>query len=150
MLCNYCSINILYLSFYVKFSPHYYAHCHNLNWLTLYSTLVTVCTTSLTFSNSSFYQLNLYIGFIWFSESGVCTFLISIKWLMFVIEKRSVFFEVATKFLMWCFHLLCQIVVTREITLLFHFYLLILISLLRKFIRRQSARRKKMEKIFAF
>ena len=54
--------------------------------LALHSPVVTICTTSLTFSNSTFCPLNVFICFAWIWEQTAIISLYSINWLGFIRE----------------------------------------------------------------
>ena len=60
------------------------------SFLTLSSPVVTICTTSLTFSNSTFCPYNVFMCFVWISEQTAIISLYNINWLVFIIET-SVF-----------------------------------------------------------
>ena len=49
--------------------------------LTLYGPVVTICTTSLTFNNSTFCPLSVFMCFVWISEQTAIISLYSINWL---------------------------------------------------------------------
>ena len=63
------------------------------------SPVVTICTTSLTFSNSTFRPYNIFMCFVWISEQTVIISLYSINWLVFITEKDSVYCAVRAEFL---------------------------------------------------
>ena len=52
----------------------------------MYRTVVTVCTTSLTFNNSTFCPQTIFMCFVWISEQTAIISLYSINWLIFVTE----------------------------------------------------------------
>jgi hypothetical protein len=54
--------------------------------LTLYSPVVTICTTSLTFNNSTFCPHSVFKRFGWISEQAADISLYSINWMVFVTE----------------------------------------------------------------
>jgi hypothetical protein len=53
---------------------------------TIYSPAVTVCTSSLTFSSSTFCPQTVFMCFVWISEQRVIVSLYSINWLVFITE----------------------------------------------------------------
>ena len=62
---------------------------YSINWLvfygrglTLYSPVVTICTTSLTFNNSTFCPHSVFMCFVWISEQTAIISLHSINWLV--------------------------------------------------------------------
>ena len=54
--------------------------------LTLYSPVVTICTASLTFNNSTFCPHTVIMCFLWIWEQTAIIFLYSINWLVFITE----------------------------------------------------------------
>jgi len=57
----------------LRTNSHYFLIQHELTGfcnrdLTLYSPLVTICTTSLTFNNSTFCPHSVFVCFVWISE----------------------------------------------------------------------------------
>ena len=54
--------------------------------LTLYSPVVTICTASLTFNNSTFCPPSVFMCFVWISEQTAIISLYSIKGLVFITE----------------------------------------------------------------
>ena len=54
--------------------------------LALYSSVVTICTASLTFNNSTFCSHNLFMCFVWIWEQTAIISLYSINWLVFITE----------------------------------------------------------------
>ena len=64
-------------------------YCINLwffcnRYLTLYSPVVTKCTTSLKFNNSTFCPLILFLCFVWISKHTGITSLYNINWQVFI------------------------------------------------------------------
>jgi hypothetical protein len=49
-----------------------------------YRTVVTICTTSLTFTNSTFCPHSVFMYFVWTSEQTAIIYLFSINWLVFI------------------------------------------------------------------
>ena len=62
----------------------------------LYSLVVTICTTSLTFNNSTFCPHSVFICFVWISEQTAIISLSSINWLVSVTETECVYCAVRT------------------------------------------------------
>ena len=56
--------------------------------LTLYSPVVTICTTSLTFSNSTFCPHSVFICFVWISEQTAIISLYNINGLVCITETE--------------------------------------------------------------
>jgi len=56
-------------------------------YLTLYSPVVTIRTTSLTFSNSTFCPHSVSVSFVWISEQTAIISLYNIDWLVFITER---------------------------------------------------------------
>ena len=54
--------------------------------LTLYSPVVTICTTNFTFNNSTFCPHSVFMCFVWISEQTAIISLYSINWLVFITE----------------------------------------------------------------
>ena len=58
-----------------------------LHWLlTVRSPVVTLCTTSLTFNNSTFCPHSVFMCFVWISEQTAIISLYNINWLVFITE----------------------------------------------------------------
>ena len=72
-------------SLYVPSSGHY-----------MYRTVVTICTASLTLTNSTFYPHSLFMCFVWISEQRAIISLYSINWLVFITETECVYCVVRT------------------------------------------------------
>jgi len=53
--------------------------------------VVTTCTTSSSFNNSTFRPLSVFICFVWISEQTAFIPLYNIKWLVFITETESVY-----------------------------------------------------------
>ena len=64
--------------------------------LTLRSPVVTICTTSLTFNNSTFCPHSVFMCFVWISEQTAIISLYSIDWLVFITETECVYCAVRT------------------------------------------------------
>ena len=64
--------------------------------LTLYSPVVTICTTSLTFNNSTFCPHSVFMCFMWISEQTAIISLYNINWLVFITETECVYCAVRT------------------------------------------------------
>ena len=58
--------------------------------------MVTICTTSLTFTNSTFCPHNVFMCFMWISEQTAIISLCNINWLVFIIETECVYCAVRT------------------------------------------------------
>ena len=58
---------------------------------TLYSPVITICTASLTFSNSTFCPHSVFMCFVWISEQTAIISLYNINWLVCITEKDSVY-----------------------------------------------------------
>jgi hypothetical protein len=65
--------------------------------LTLCSPVVTICTASLTFNNSTFCPYSVFVCFVWISEQTTIISLYSINWLVFITETGSVYCAVRTE-----------------------------------------------------
>ena len=58
---------------------------HKLNlYSCMYRTVVTICTASLTFNNSTFCPHSVFMCFVWISEQTAIISLYSINWLVFI------------------------------------------------------------------
>ena len=64
--------------------------------LTFYSPMVTICATSLTFTNSTFCPHSVFVCFVWISEQTAIIYLYSINWLVFITERECVYCAVRT------------------------------------------------------
>ena len=68
------------------------------NWdLTLYSTVVIICTASLTFNNSTFCPHTVFMCFVWIWEQTAIISLYSINWLVCITETECVYCAVRTE-----------------------------------------------------
>jgi hypothetical protein len=79
------------------------SHLHSVaDWeckqLTLYSPVVTIRTTSLTFTNSTFCPHSVFMCFVWIWEQTAIISLYSINWLIFITETESVYCAVRSTF----------------------------------------------------
>jgi len=61
--------------------------------------VVTICTASLTFSNSTFCPHSVFMCFVWISEQIAIVSLYNINWLVFITEIQSVYCSVRTGYL---------------------------------------------------
>ena len=61
--------------------------------------MVTICTTSLTFSNSTFCPHSVFMCFVWIWEQTAIISLYSINLLVCIIETECVYFSVRTGYL---------------------------------------------------
>ena len=60
--------------------------------------MVTICTTSLTFTNSTFCPHSVFMRFVWIWEKTAIISLYNINWLVFITETESVYCAVRTGF----------------------------------------------------
>jgi type IV secretory pathway TraG/TraD family ATPase VirD4 len=67
------------------------------------SPVVTICTTSLTFNNSTFCPQTVFMCFVWIWEQTAIISQYRINWLVFITETESVYCAVRT----WCLNALC-------------------------------------------
>ena len=75
----------------LRTNSHYFPIQHSLTGfynrdLTLCSPVVTICTVSLTFKNSTFCPHTVFMCFVWISEQTAIISLYSIHWLVFITE----------------------------------------------------------------
>jgi len=63
----------------------------------LQSPVVTICTASLTFNNSTFCPQSVFVCFVWVSEQTAIISLHSINWLVCITEIQSVYCAVRTE-----------------------------------------------------
>ena len=61
--------------------------------------MVTICTTSLTFNNSTFCPHSIFLCFVWIWEQTAIISLYSINWLVFITKKECVYRAVRTGYL---------------------------------------------------
>ena len=61
--------------------------------------MVTICTTSLTFNNSTFCPHTVFMCFVWISEQTSIISLYNINWLVCIIETQCVYCAVRTGYL---------------------------------------------------
>jgi len=61
--------------------------------------VVTICTTSLTFNNSTFSPHSVFMCFVWISEQTAIISLYNINWSVFITERESVYCAVRTGYL---------------------------------------------------
>ena len=59
--------------------------------------VITICTTSLTFNNSTLCPHSVFMCFVWISEQTAIISLYSINWLVFITEMESVYCAVRTE-----------------------------------------------------
>ena len=62
--------------------------------------MITICTTSLTFNNSTFCPHSVFMCFVWISEQTAIISLYTINWLVFITETESVYCAVRAQSLM--------------------------------------------------
>ena len=58
--------------------------------------MVTICTTSLTFSNSTFCPHTVFMCFVWISEQTAIISLYNVHWLVFITQTQCVYCAVRT------------------------------------------------------
>ena len=63
----------------------------------MYRTVVTICTASLTFNNSTFCPHSVFMCFVWISEQTAIISQYNINWLVFVRETECVYCAVRTE-----------------------------------------------------
>jgi hypothetical protein len=85
-----CRLSSIHICF-----PFYIFHTD----LTLWTAAVTICTTSLTFTNSTFSPHSVFMCFVWIWEQTAIISLYNINWLVFITETDSVYCAVRTKYL---------------------------------------------------
>ena len=64
--------------------------------------MVTICTASLTFNNSTFWPHSVFMYFVWISEQTAIISLYNINWLVFITETELVQRAVRTESLNAC------------------------------------------------
>jgi len=64
--------------------------------LPIMSPVVTICTTRLTFNNSTFCPHRVFMCFVWISELTATISLYNNNWLFFISETESVYWAVQT------------------------------------------------------
>ena len=64
----------------------------------MYRTVVTICTASLTFNNSTFCTHSVFMCFVWIWEQTAIISLYSIDWLVFITETECVYCAVRSTF----------------------------------------------------
>ena len=62
----------------------------------IYRPVVTICTTSLTFNNSTFCPHSVFMRFVCISEQTAIISLYNINWLVFIIEMKCIYCAVRT------------------------------------------------------
>ena len=80
------------------------AHAHDMLIQVSFNTLwpvVTVCTTSLTFNNSTFCPHSVFMCLVWIWEQTAIISLYSFSWLVCITERKCVYCAVRTEYL--CF-----------------------------------------------
>jgi hypothetical protein len=88
-------------SLYIPHSGHYIYTAqwslyvpHSCNYI--YRLVVTICTTSLTFNNSTFCPHTVFMCFVWISEQTAIISVYYINWLVFITETECVYCGVRT------------------------------------------------------
>ena len=61
-----------------------------------WSPLVTICTASLTFTNSAFCPNSVFMSFVWIWDQTAIISLYSINWLVFITDTQCVYCAVRT------------------------------------------------------
>ena len=64
--------------------------------LTLYNPVITICTTSLTFNNSTFCPHSVFMCFVWISEQTAIMSLCNINWPVFITKTECFYCAVRT------------------------------------------------------
>ena len=64
--------------------------------------MVTICTVSLTFNNSTFCPHSVFMCFVWISEQTAIVSLYSINWLVCITETQCVYCTVRAGLQVWC------------------------------------------------
>ena len=82
--CVYCAVRTG-CSKVIQSSGHY-----------MYCTVVIICTTSLTFNNSTFCPHSVFMCFVWISEQTAIISLYSISWLVCITETQCFYCAVRT------------------------------------------------------
>ena len=59
--------------------------------------MVTICTASLTFNNSTFCPHSVFMCFVWISEQTAIISLYNINWLVFITNRKCVYCAVRTE-----------------------------------------------------
>jgi hypothetical protein len=67
----------------------------------MYRTVVTICTASLTFNNSTFCPHSVFMCFVWISEKTAIISLYSINWLVCITQRECVYCAVRTERDLW-------------------------------------------------
>ena len=83
----------------------------------LHSPVVTICTTSLTFNNSTFCPHSVFMCFVWIWEQTAIISLYSIDWLVFITEKECVYCAVRSTFYVLptqCIYVICVDLITNS------------------------------------
>jgi len=68
----------------------------------MYRTVVTICTTSLTFTIPRSAHTAVFVCFVWISEQTAIISLYNINWLVFITEMECVYCAVRTGYLYIC------------------------------------------------
>ena len=66
--------------------------------LYMYRPVVTICTASLTLTNSTFFPHSVFMCFVWICEQTAIISLYSIDWLVFITETECVYCAVRSTF----------------------------------------------------
>jgi len=86
----------------LRTNSHYFPRQHYLNGfynrgLTLCSPVVTICTTNLTFNNSTFCPHSVFMCFVWISEQTAIISLYNINWLVCITKPQSAYCAVRSE-----------------------------------------------------
>jgi hypothetical protein len=68
-------------------------------WSLYVPPVVTICTTSLTFNNSTFCPHSVFMCFVWIWEQTAIISLYSVNWLVCITETECVYCAVRTEYL---------------------------------------------------
>ena len=79
----------------VRNSQRWNSTLHN-TVVTIFTAVVTICTTSLTFNNPTFCSHSVFMCFVWISEQTAIISLYSINWLVCITERKCVYCAVRT------------------------------------------------------
>ena len=80
--------------------------------------MVTICTTSLALSNSTFCPHSILMCFVWISEQTAIISLYNINWLVFITETKCVYCAVRTG----CLNTFQVILIFKPLSFLYYYY----------------------------
>ena len=75
--------------------------------------MVTICTASLTFNNSTFCPHSVFMCFVWISEQTAIISLYNINWLVCITQTQCVYFAVRTGCL-YIIQVICFVWITEQ------------------------------------